>query len=189
MIRRYTDAPIDAATVQDLLGAAVRAPSPHNRQPWRFAIVRGAARARLARAMGDQLRADLSADGVPPDQIEQDASRSYQRITSTQVGIVACLSMQEMDTYPDARRNEAERWMAAQAVAAAVQNLLLRATELGLGACWMCAPLFCPQAVRNALNLPLDWEPQALITLGHPADSGKERARKPLSEVTREIGD
>jgi nitroreductase len=89
-----------------------------------------------------------------------------------------------MDIYPDARRNRAEHWMAGQAVAAAVQNMLIRATELGLGACWMCAPLFCPQAVCDILHLPPDWEPQALITLGHPADTGKDRPRKPLGEIT-----
>lgn len=187
MIRHYTAEPVDAAIVEDLLAAAIRAPSPHHRQPWRFAIVLGEARMRLARTMGAQLRADLLADGVSPSVIEQDVMRSYQRITSAPVGIVACLSMQEMDTYPDARRNQAERWMAGQAVAAAIQNLLLRATELGLGACWMCAPLFCAQAVRDILRLPPDWEPQALITLGHPADAGKDRPRKPLKEVTQMV--
>jgi F420 biosynthesis protein FbiB-like protein len=187
MIRRYTPEPVEAAIVEDLLAAAIRAPSPHNRQPWRFAVVRGIARHKLARAMGTQLRADLMADHVPTAVIDQDVARSYERITSAPVGIVACLSMQGMDTYPDVRRNEAERWMAGQAVAAAIQNLLLRASELGLGACWMCAPLFCPQAVRDVLSLPADWEPQALITLGHPADAGKERPRKAIAQVTRLI--
>lgn len=93
--------------------------------------------------------------------------------------------MADMDVYPDARRNAHERWMAGQAVAAACQNILLHATELGLGACWMCAPLFCQTAVRDALALPTDWEAQALITLGHPADAGRERERKPLSEIVQ----
>jgi F420 biosynthesis protein FbiB-like protein len=183
MIRRYTGLPIDAATIEALLDAARHAPSPHNRQPWRFAVVRGAAKQRLAKAMGDQLRADLLRDGLPADAIEQDAMRSYQRITGAQAGILACLSMQDMDTYPDARRNEAEHWMAGQAVAAAVQNILLRATELGLGACWMCAPLFCSRVVVRALHLPEDWEPQALVTLGYPADEGRDRPRKPIEEI------
>jgi len=39
---------------------------------------------------------------------------------------------------------QAERIMATQSVALAVQNLLLAAHDRGLGACWMCAPLFCP---------------------------------------------
>ena len=184
MIRRYTAQPVDGDVMDALLEAASRAPSPHNRQPWRFAIVRGNTRIRLARAMGDQLRSDLQNDGVATEVIKQDVDRSYQRITSAPVSILACLSMRDMDSYLDARRNEAERWMAGQAVAAAIQNILLRATELGVGACWMCAPLFCPQVVRGVLGMPLDWEPQALITLGYPADAGRDRPRKPLSEIT-----
>jgi len=184
MIRRYTAQPVSPETVQALLEAATRAPSPHNRQPWRFAVVTGSARGRLATVMGEQLQRDLKNDCLAADQIDKDVSRSQARITSAQVAIVACLTLREMDTYPDARRSDAERWMAAQAVAAACQNILLRATELGLGACWMCAPLFCPEVVRASLVLPDDWEPQALITLGYPADAGRERERKAVEAVT-----
>lgn len=184
MIRRYTEQPLAREAIDAVLAAAIRAPSPHNRQPWRFAVVTGPARERLASAMGGRLRRDLAADGVAADAIERDAARSHQRITGAPACIVACLSMRDMDRYPDARRNAAERWMAAQAVAAACQNMLLCATGLGLGACWMCAPLFCPDAVVAALDLPVDWEPQALITLGHPADAGRARERMPAAGVT-----
>jgi nitroreductase len=68
--------------------------------------------------------------------------------------------------------------MAIQSVSMAVQNLLLMAHASGLGACWMCAPLFCQDTVRQALSLPDDWEAQALITIGVPADEGKPRTRE-----------
>lgn len=184
MIRAYTDQPVPQQMVRDVLEAAIRAPSPHNRQPWRFAVLSGPARARLAQAMGAQLRADLLRDGVEPAKAEQDVARSYQRITSASHCILACLTLRDMDRYPDAQRNQAEHWMAGQAVAAAIQNLLLRATELGLGACWMCAPLFCPETVSATLGLPADWQPQALLTLGYPADAGRVRDRRAVDEVT-----
>jgi F420 biosynthesis protein FbiB-like protein len=183
MIRRYTSQPVERALVEALLDAAARAPSPHNRQPWRFAVLTGDARARLARAMGNQLRQDLANDGAPHELIERDVMRSYQRITSAPVCILACLTMRDMDVYPDARRNDAEKRMAVQAVAAAIENLLLRAIELGLGACWMCAPLFCPDVVVASLNLPADWQPQALITVGYPADEGKVRERRAIEDL------
>jgi F420 biosynthesis protein FbiB-like protein len=184
MIRRYTSQPVPREMIEAILEAGTLAPSPHNRQPWRFAVVMDDARTRLAEAMGAQLRADLQADGAPADVIDKDVARSFQRITSAQACIAACLSMRDMDVYPDARRNDAERWMAGQAVAAALQNMLLRASELGLGACWMCAPLFCPSVVVQTLNLPADWEPQALLTLGFPADEGKPRGRRSVSDVS-----
>ena len=69
--------------------------------------------------------------------------------------------------------------MAVQSVALACQNLLLAAHAHGLGACWMCAPLFVPELVRDTLDLPQTWEPQALITLGYPAEE-RESERVPL---------
>jgi nitroreductase len=74
--------------------------------------------------------------------------------------------------------------MAAQSVAVAAQNILLMAHTEGLGACWMCAPLFCPDVVRAALSLPADWEAQALITVGFPAEQ-REKDREPLESKTR----
>jgi nitroreductase len=67
----------------------------------------------------------------------------------------------------------------------AVQNMLLLAHAEGLAACWMCAPLFCPDTVRAALDLPADWQPQAVITIGHPAAAGKPRQRRAVTEIAR----
>jgi nitroreductase len=92
--------------------------------------------------------------------------------------------MRVMDAYPDEKRATAEALMAAQSVAMAIQNLLLAADAEGLGACWMCAPLFCGAAVIHALALPPDWQPQALITLGYPSNGGKTASRAALEDVT-----
>src|SRR5574341_730587 len=165
-IRRYMDQPILAEVIQRLLTAATWAPSAHNRQPWRFAVLNAPeAKTRLARAMGDRLRADRLADGDDPEAVARDAQRSYMRLTGAPVVLVVCLTMADMDSYPDTRRKKAEYTMAVQSVAMAVQNLLLAAHAEGLGACWMCAPLFCPDTVREALGLPHDWEAVWLIFL------------------------
>ncbi len=184
-IRRYTDRAAPRDAVERLLTAATWAPSAHNRQPWRFVVITSdSVKSALAGTMGERLRADRLADGDAPDQVDADAARSYARITSSPVVIAVCLSMVDMDTYPDTRRKKAEYTMAAQSVAMAVQNLLLAAHAEGLGACWMCAPLFCPDAVAAALDLPADWEPQALVTLGYPANEGKPASRRPGESVT-----
>jgi len=179
-IRRYTPERVPRLVLETLLDAAIWSPSAHNRQPWRFAaITEAGTQERLARAMGAQLRADLSVDHAPPELIEKDAARSWSRITGAGALIVVCLSMAEMDRYPDAQRSRNEYLMAVQSVAMAAQNLLLAAHEMDLGGCWMCAPLFCQPTVRAALDLPDDWEPQALITLGYPAET-KTKTREPL---------
>ncbi len=184
-IRRYTDQPVPFELIEQLLEAATWAPSAHNRQPWRFAVITTPeAKERLADQMGARLRADRTQDGDPIDAIERDVARSRERIISAPVVIAVCLSMIDMDHYPDERRASTERTMAMQSVAMAVQNLLLTAHALGLGACWMCAPLFCPDVVREVLDLPDDWEAQALITIGYPADEGKHKTRVDFRQRT-----
>ena len=181
-IRRYRPEPVPRPLLEEVLTAAIWAPSAHNRQPWRFAVIREAVdKERLATSMGDRLRADLEADGVPDAVIEKDAGRSYQRITGAPALILVCLTMADMDSYPDEKRQQNEWIMAAQSTAMAGQNLLLAAHALGLAACWMCAPLFCPETVKGTLGLPEAWQPQGLITLGYPAEQ-REKERRPLAE-------
>ena len=182
-IRRYQERPVPPEMVEQLLTAATWAPSAHNRQPWRFVIMEDAGtKTRLAAAMGERLRRDLAADGLDAAAIERDAGRAHARISGAPLLILLCLTLADMDDYPDARRRAHETTMAVQSVAMAGQNLLLAAHALGLGACWLCAPLFCPDVVGATLALPLDWQPQGLITAGYPAE---ERTKTRASLETR----
>jgi coenzyme F420-0:L-glutamate ligase/coenzyme F420-1:gamma-L-glutamate ligase len=181
-IRRFRPDPVPRPLVETLLTAAIWSPSAHNRQPWRFAVIETSAqKEKLAQMMGARLRRDLAADRMPPEAIEADASRSYSRITSAPLLIALCLSMVDMDVYSDEKGSHNEYLMAVQSVAMAGQNILLAAHDAGLGGCWMCAPLFCPDIVREALDLPDDWQPQALLTIGYPAET-REKTRHPLEK-------
>lgn len=187
-IRRYAEAPVADETVERILVAATSAPSAHNRQPWRFAVLKAeSARRRLAEVMGARLAEDRSRDGAAAADIEADVARSIARIAGAPVALLVCTAMEDMDRYPDATRADAEYLMAVQSTAMAMQNMQLAAHALGLGTCIMCAPLFCRDAVRAALGLPAAWEPQALVTLGVPANAGKPFRRRPLRDVMRTV--
>jgi F420 biosynthesis protein FbiB-like protein len=184
-IRRYDGEPVPQATILRLLEGATWAPSAHNRQPWRFVVLTQATdKERLARAMGRRLRADRTADNDDPAEIERDVARSYARLTGAPVLILVCLSMADMDRYPDPQRSQNEWVMAVQSTAMAAQNLLLLAHAEGLAACWLCAPLFVPELVRETLNLPEDWEPHGLITLGK-ATEVRSKSRAPLESKVK----
>ena len=188
-IRRYLPAPVARELLDFLLESATAAPSAHNRQPWRFLVVeRKATKERLAQAMGERLRSDRLLDCDVVEEIEADVARSHARLIGAPVLVVVCMTMADMDRYADERRSGAERLMAIQGTAMATQNLLLAAHAASLGACSMCAPLFCPSTVSAALALPVDWEPQAIVTIGYPAAAGKPYRRRPLSEVTQYEG-
>jgi len=185
-IRVFKPEPVPREFITEVLDAARWAPSAHNAQPWRFVVITNdAVKRELAMKMAEAWRHDLSSDGVPEQRIKELTEASVRRFTSAPVLVLVCLTMKDMHSYPDESRRRAEHVMAVQSVAAAIQNMLLAAHALGLGACWFCAPLFCPDVVKNVLRLPSDLEPQALITLGFPAEEPKPPPRKPLSEVVR----
>ena len=184
-IRRFQTDPIPEALIDRILSTAAFAPSAHNRQPWRFAVVSTTAgKSRLADAMASDYQRDLRADGMPAVQVGDLIERSRARINEAPLVIVLCMDMSDMDSYADPRRANAERTMALQSAANAGNTLLLAVHAEGLGGVWNCSPLFAPEAVRAALELPPAWEPQALFLIGWPAESRPAPTRKPVSTTT-----
>lgn len=182
-VRYYRPEMPPADLLERIFVSAAAAPSAHNRQPWRYVVItEAAAKSRLAAAMGARLAADRRRDGDDEDAIEADVQRSHRKITEAPVVVLVAMTLLHMDRYPDATRNRAEYLMAVQSTAMATQNLLLAAHAEGLGVGWMCAPLFCPAEVQQALAMPEDWQPQGLLTLGYPARPGKLKPRKVPSE-------
>jgi len=168
-LRQFGPGDVDPAVVRHLIELACAAPAPHHSRPWRFVQVATAeARQRLAEAMAAAWQEDLRRDGAPDEQARRLIQESRQQIAGAPVLLVACLTLQEAKTWPDGQRQRAERDMFVQSLGAALQNLLLSATERGLAAYLKGAPLFCQDAVREALELPADWEPAFLVLLGHP---------------------
>ncbi len=183
-VRQYRPDAVPRPLIEQILAAAVYAPSPHHRALWRAAVLtRAEARAGLARAMGAAWRRDLEADGVPEGRIADLLARSRERLEAAPVVVVLCTTDERLDRYPDARRQTAERMMAAQSVGAALQNVMLSAHARGLASCWVCAPLFCPEAVVACLGLPRSLQPQALLTLGYPAVPPPPRDRLDPGEL------
>jgi nitroreductase len=143
-IRKFhPDKPVDEATVKKILEAAIAAPSAGNGQNWRFYVVRDPElRHRLAFEAGHQLF------------IEQ-----------APVVIVVCSDLER------AEEKYGERGMktyAIQETAAAIENILLSVTSLGLGACWVGA--FSESVAAEILGLPQNIRPLAMVPIGLPAE-------------------
>ncbi|HLX59522.1 MAG TPA: nitroreductase family protein [Ktedonobacteraceae bacterium] len=183
-VRKFQDRAVARELIEEILEAARWAPSPHGRQPWRFVVLtRPQAKTLLADRMGDTWRHNLKMDGQETEIVNLRLDKSRQRILSAPVIIIPCLYLEELDRYSDERRQADETTMAIQSIGAAIQNMLLMAYDLGLDAGWMCAPLFCPEVVVDALKLDTCLIPQAMITVGYAAADPKRRDRLPLSSL------
>lgn len=183
-IRKYLHQQIPHEVLREIIDAARWAPSAHNAQPSRFIVLTDPSVKRsLAVAMAQAWMVDLQKDGASQTARAASANASVERFVNVPVLVVACLTMNDMVQFPDEERQLYEHDLAVQSLSAAIQNLLLTAHANQLGSCWYCAPIFCKSAIRQALRLPEDVEPQALITLGYPAEKPAAPHRRPLQSI------
>ncbi len=185
-IRRFKTDPVPDSVIQDILSTATYAPSAHNRQPWRFVVITTqSVKAALAEAMAMDFERDLTRDGLSPEKIQGQIKRSKERITSAPVAILLCLDVSDMDSYPDEKRQNAERMMAIQSVAAAGMQLLLAAHAEGLGGVWACWPLFAQETIRKTLKLCESWEPQGMFFVGYTDEMPRHKEMKDLQSLVK----
>ena len=157
-IRTYQGKDVGEDLVRDLLEAAMAAPSACAQDPWEFVVVRS-----------PELRAEI-AQGLPHGRM----------IADSPVGIIVC---------GDLQRTQGKEWSyMLQDCSAAIQNLLLAANTLGLGACWLGVhPLESRMNhVRALLNIPEHVIPIAAIALGWPAETQEPRTRYREASVHHE---
>ena len=148
-IRAYQSGDVPEDLVRDLLEAAMAAPSAVAKDPWEFVLLRD--RSMLAQV----------AEGLPNGKMLADAP----------VGVVVCGDLR--------RAHDGQLSYLLQDCAAAIENLLLAAGTLGLGACWLgIHPREERMAyIRSLLNVPETVVPVAAIAIGRPAESPEPRTR------------
>ncbi|MBL7159951.1 MAG: nitroreductase family protein [Candidatus Aenigmarchaeota archaeon] len=154
-VRKYQDKKVDGNIIELLIQAASYAPSAGNQQPWEFVVVRDKGNIlNIARACFDQ-----------------------DWVASAPVVIVAGVNMRLAEAIYGER---GAKLYGVQGVAAAIENMLLTATSLGLGTCWVGA--FAEPEITFAVGFPEYIRPCAIITLGYPAEKAKETRRHPVKD-------
>ena len=157
-IRAYEDRPVSEELVRDLLEAGMAAPSAVCKDPWRFIIVR------------DREMLGRISDGLPNGKM----------LASAGVGIVVGGDLREA--------HDRQLSYLLQDCSAAIENILLAAHALGLGACWLGVH---PREdrihhVRSLLGMPEDIVPVSIISLGWPGEHKEPRTRYLESRVHKE---
>jgi coenzyme F420-0:L-glutamate ligase/coenzyme F420-1:gamma-L-glutamate ligase len=180
-VRQFKPDAVPVPLIQDILEAAVSAPSAHNTQPWKLVVLTNPdIKHQLAVAMAQIYQQDLSRQGISPKIVSARTDRSIAKIDVAPLGIVLCLDNSMIESN---QHSEQEYWLAVQSVAVCGGYVLLAAHSQGLGGYWLCAPFFAQQAVRDVLDLPASWMPQALFLLGYSAQLPVSPKKKSLQEM------
>lgn len=158
-VRAYRPDPIEDEKLQQILEAARMAPTAANRQPVRVIVIPTAGR--------------------------QDAlHRIYGREWFTDAPLVLCVCGVEAEGWIRSQDGKSHIDVDAAIV---MDHMVLAATALGLGTCWIAA--FNPDAARDVLGLPQGTSPILFTPLGYPADQPRPKQRKELADlVKREDG-
>jgi nitroreductase len=151
-VRAYKSKPIEYDKLQKVLEAARLAPTADNRQPFQLIIIQTQGR-------------------------EEELLRIYDKPWFVEAPLIICACgipskgwiRQDGNNYCDVD------------VTIAIDHLILAATDLGLGTCWVGA--FNPEEARKVLKLTDDVEPIAFTPLGYPDDQPRDIIRKPIEEL------
>ncbi|MGE5225047.1 MAG: nitroreductase family protein [Omnitrophica WOR_2 bacterium] len=152
-VRAYKSDPVEDAKLQMVLNAARIAPTAANRQPFRLVVIHTAGK-------------------------ETALKRIYHREWFVSAPIIICVCALENEAW--IRGYDGKNYVDLD-VAIVMDHMILAATDLGLGTCWIAA--FDPSAACQYLGLPKDVAPVVLTPLGYPASLPKPKERKPLSEL------
>ncbi len=186
-VRRYRDVPLSERTLEDLLESARLAPSASNLQTWRFRVVTDTETRKELRSLAFNQRfveeapsvivccADLAA-------FKDRLKNTWQLITSGKVRPNLEMALRMARGSRDQELNEDRQIInAAINVAIAVEHIALRATELGLGTCWVRA--FDAAGVAACLGLPRHVIPLALLPVGYPDEEPPARPRRDMADI------
>ena len=184
-VRRFDARAVSREDLHKLLDAARWAPSNHNRQPWKFTVMEDRDR---IRALAEQVRLGMESKLQSlPEVAAAHAAGLVQYGTFFSAAPVLIVAMHKLPIAAaaplwDQTRNPELVSGEPLSVAMAMQNLLLAAQALGLGACIMTAPLLADE-LSELLQVPPGFAITGLIALGHPDGAVPMPRRKSLEHI------
>jgi len=177
-IRQFKDTPVPDELLQKVLHAATLAPSGKNDQPWRFIVVKSDKRAEMARLMRTGID-KLAALGI-----DTGSSKWTARVMEQAPVTIFVFNVNEENLVRErAIEDILAQVVDAQSIGAAIQNMLLAASEVGLGTLWICDVFYAYEELCAWLGET--HQMIAAVSLGYADEQPAARSRKPVSEVTR----
>lgn len=182
-IRKYQNKAVSPDTVKEIIGAAIQAPSAKNRQPWKFIVLTSEAKAKFVETMGKGIEKESQTKGLLPNSRRHLAAAKHTvEIIGQAPALIVICNPDGHSLYEDLTPEEKIYERAdMQSIGAAIQNMLLEATALGIGTLWICDIYFAYDDLKNYFRDK--GEIIAAVALGYPAEQPSQRPRKEFNQV------
>jgi nitroreductase len=189
-IREWTAEPVSEEDLALILEAGRQAPSGENAQPWRFIVIKDAETRRILGALaGGGSGRRFTAEYVTQQMQErfatlQDEAKkkaAFEKLTSGQVS--AFLANAPINILVCGKKDV---WDMPYDTSAAIENMLLMITALGLGACWVIAPCIDirdEERIKALLGMPEGFKAISLISIGRPTRPHRPRPRLAVEQL------
>ncbi len=196
-VREFSSANVPRNVLHRLVEAATSAPSPSNRQPWRFDVVTDHV---LREKITDDVRTAWTrmeraiARGPHGGELHDYGDFFWQPLCAASVLIVPQVRPHDglLGQFLRSAGEEAADWALPSAmqpercaVSAAVMALLLHTRAEGLEAVWMAGPMIARADIEKRLEIRNGWEMLGLVALGYPAEAKVHTESKPRRALDR----
>ncbi|MCE5197428.1 MAG: nitroreductase family protein [Armatimonadota bacterium] len=192
-VRQFAGDMVPVEHLREMVRLAGLAPSINNSQPWRFiAMTNRELLASLAGAVRGKVEEMLP---VCNDEEERRAKSQVEWFSTffedapAVIAVVACPYQAIVDkalphtnlSHDDlnAMRGHPD----IESIGASIQNLMLAAVNMGYGTCWLSGPLIAREALEERLRIEQPWRLAAMIAVGKPAHTTRQREKKPVEEI------
>lgn len=182
-IRKYKNTPVNRTDIEKILEAGILAPSSKNRQPWKFIVISGQSKIEMINAMKSGLDREKNGESILPESRHHiNAAEFTIKIMEQAPVIIFIVNTLGKNLFkPLSPEERIYEICNAQSIGAAIQNMTLTATDLGLGSLWICDTYFAYKELCSWINT--DGELFAALALGHADESPLQRPRNKLSET------
>lgn len=182
-IRKFIDKPISEKDMTDIIQSGIKAPSSKNRQPWKFIVIQGNAKKEMLNVFRQGIEREENDSALLPQSKQHIAAAKYtidiMAEAPTIVFVLNSLGKSIMEELTTEER--VYEICNIQSISAAIQNMLLSATEKGIGSLWICDIYFAYPELCKWLDH--DGQLIAAIAFGYPDEFPKERPRKKIDDV------
>lgn len=181
--RKFLTEPIPREDITDIIQSGMKAPSSKNRQPWKYIVIQGNAKEEMLKVFRRGIDREENESALLPQSKQHIAAAKHTIDIMAEAPVIIFVintlgkSILEKLTPED----HIYEICNIQSISASIQNMLLTATEKGIGSLWICDIYFAYTELCKWLNS--DGQLIAAIAFGYPNEFPGERPRKKIEDI------